>query len=485
MMKKKFSFNLKDNPILRTDSYKYSHKFQLRKGTQRIWSYIEPRSFLEGAPDYIVAAGFNMFIKEYLLAPFSQTDIDDAAIFCEMHGEPFAREDFEYILKEHNGHWPIEIRAVAEGTVLKTSNILLSAENTDERVPWVTAWLETIILRGVWPMSTVATISTRIRNLVQQYINCTSDNPDQLLFKLHDFGARGVSSGESARYCGAGHLIPFRGTDTVEAIAAVIDYYDCSEMPGYSIPAAEHSTITSWTKDGEVEAYRNMINTFGGEGKLYAVVSDSYDIFSAIKNIWCKELKEEVLAKGGTVVIRPDSGIPYRVVLECLELLGDGFGYEINSKGYKVLHPAVRIIQGDGINYNSILKILQTMEDAGWAIDNVTFGMGGALQQHMDRDWYGWAMKCSATKINDEWIDVYKDPITDIKKHSKRGRLALIMEDDELTTVSQDMAIGFAKEDYLIPIYRNGKLLVDPTFDEVRSTYEKSAYLFFNKNKNN
>ena len=481
MMKDKFSFNLTDNPILRTDSYKYSHKFQLRKGTQRIWSYIEPRSFPDRTPNFIVAAGFQMFIKEYLLAPFSQTDIDDAAAFCEMHGEPFAREDFEYILKEHNGHWPIEIRAVAEGTVLKTSNILLSAENTDERVPWVTAWLETIILRGIWPMSTVATISTNIRNLVQRYINYTSDNSDQLLFKLHDFGARGVSSGESARFCGAGHLIPFRGTDTVEAIAAVIDNYDCLEMPGYSIPAAEHSTITSWTKEGEIDAYRNMINTFGGEGKLYAVVSDSYDIFSAIKNIWCKALKEEVLAKGGTVVIRPDSGIPYRVVLECLELLGDGFGYETNSKGYKVLHPAVRVIQGDGINYQSILKILQTMEDAGWAVDNITFGMGGALQQHMDRDWYGWAMKCSATKINDEWIDVYKDPITDIKKHSKRGRLGLIWLDGELTTVNKDEVDMTEEEDFLVPIYRNGELLVDLTFDEVRSNYEKSSFLFFNK----
>src|SRR5262249_50868100 len=147
---------------------------------------------------------------------------------------------------------------------------------------------------------------------------------------------------------GAAHLLNFMGTDTIQAIEIAREYYGC-EMAGFSIPAAEHSTITAWGRDHEADAYANMLTQFP-EG-LVACVSDSYDVRRACREIWGEQLKDQVLARKGTLVVRPDSGDPPTIVSEVLRILGDAFGFSINGKGFKVLHPNVRVIQGDGVDY--------------------------------------------------------------------------------------------------------------------------------------
>ena len=249
-------------------------------------------------------------------------------------------------------------------------------------------------------------------------------------------------------------------------------------MAGFSIPAAEHSTITSWGRENEVDAYRNMLKQFAKPGSIVAVVSDSYDIYHAIREHWGKTLKDEVIQSGGTVVVRPDSGDPVDVVHTCLVLLDQAFGHTVNSKGFKVLNH-VRVIQGDGINPDSIRAILERATSAGYATDNLAFGMGGALLQKLDRDTQKFALKCSAARVNGEWIDVYKDPVTDKGKQSKRGRLTLLQhreygtyqtasvppDADSVAEVQKPM--GY--DDALQTVWENGRLMVDWTFAEVRS----------------
>ena len=220
-----------------------------------------------------------------------------------------------------------------------------------------------------------------------------------------DFGARGVSSLESAALGGAAHLVNFMGTDTVSGLLLAKAHYH-EPMAGFSIPAAEHSTITSWGRDNEVKAYRNMLRQFARPGSIVAVVSDSYDIFHAIRQHWGTTLKQEVIDSGATVVIRPDSGDPVAVVHQCLDLLDEAFGHTVNGKGYKVLNH-VRVIQGDGINSSSIRAILERITSAGYATDNLAFGMGGALLQRLDRDTQKFALKCSAARVGGQpsWID--------------------------------------------------------------------------------
>ena len=476
---------LSNNIILNVDSYKTSMWCQYPAGTTGVYSYIESRG---GRYDRTVFFGLQAFIKEYLLEPITQADIDIADEILTAHGEPFNRAGWQYILDKHMGYLPVVIRAVPEGSVVPVRNVLATIENTDPECFWLTTWLETALLRAVWYGTTVATQSYTIKQVIIDYLEKTGD-PTTIDFKLHDFGARGVSSMESAGIGGAAHLVNFMGTDTITGILFAREYYGAG-IAGFSIPAAEHSTITSWGRDSEVDAYRNMLTQFAKPGAILAVVSDSYDIYNAASKLWGEELRQQVIDSGATVVIRPDSGDPVEVNRRLVEILGSKFGYTTNSKGFKVLNN-VRLIQGDGINELTVRSILGAFMAMGWSADNIAFGMGGALLQQVDRDTQKFAMKCSAMSrdvwVEDgdlgsgwktEWFDVVKDPITDPGKKSKAGRVTLWQSGREyFSSVDKpktwtDYGVGDATE-VLEEVYRDGKLVKEITFDEVRANSRK------------
>ena len=455
------------NLILNTDSYKPSHWLQYPPNTEYVYYYVESRG---GKYDATVAFGLQMFMKEYLTQPITQVMIEEAEQFLTAHGEPFNREGWQYILDELDGYLPLEIKAVPEGTVVPTRNVLATIVNTDPNCFWLGSYIETSLLRGIWYPTTVATNSWSIKQVIRKALIETADEEALagLYFKLHDFGARGVSSFESAGIGGAAHLVNFMGTDTISGILWAQEYYNTKEMVAFSVPAAEHSSITTWGKARETDAYRNMIKQFGGKFPIIAVVSDSYDIFNAVENMWGGELKEEVLGSGSTIVVRPDSGDPAEVVAKCALLLDSKFGSTVNSKGYKVLND-IRIIQGDGINEESIRDILSTLRGYGFSADNVTFGMGGALLQQVNRDTQKFAMKASAAFIDGEWVDVFKDPVTDTVKHSKKGKMDLYRDENgELYTGVEGQGGGL-----LETVFLNGKVVKEYTFQEVRNNSEK------------
>ena len=765
------------NIMLATDSYKASHYRQYPLGTQTIYSYFESRG---GEFDSTVFFGLQYYLKRYLegvVVTKEKIDEAEAIINAHMGAGMFNRAGWEHILNKHGGKLPVSIKAVAEGSAIPTHNILMSIENTDPVCYWLTNWLETLLVQ-VWYPTTVATLSYNIKKMITSFLEETGD-PSGLLFKFHDFGYRGVSSQESAALGGAGHLVNFRGTDTMAAIMLAREYYG-AEMPGFSIPAAEHSTITSWGREHEVDAFRTMLDKY--PSGLVAVVSDSFDIYAACSELWGKQLKDKVIGRDGTVVVRPDcydeqteiltskgwkffkdllpedlvaqydeervvsfvkplkyvdeayagdmikfedqkgrldllvtpnhrmvrwdwrrdeadvqeandvkyhyhkhlpfagfkkngrslltprerlwiafqadgsypsrmerytgeqggkkqirfnftkqrkadrmveicklggfeysvhheharpqnysiyvtvtdwpskvfdwvnledvnadwcrefveemshwdatrrssvrfkydstvagntqviqsicalggmrcvyheaedkrekhfsnvhtlhittdkseldgqgitktvvpyegriycvtvpsgmlvvrrnrrvcvsgnSGHPPTVVLEVLRRLGDAFGYTTNSKGYKVLDPHIRVIQGDGVDYDMTWTILDDMKDAGWSADNIAFGCGGALLQKLNRDTLRFAFKCASATINGVEQDVYKQPVTDSGKNSKRGRQALIRDPNGYMTVSAKDAGG---EDQLIEVFRDGSILQNHSWDEI------------------
>lgn len=435
------------NIILSADSYKYSQFNQYPEGTEYVHSYIESRG---GEYDNIVFLGIQAFLREYMSKPITMADIDEAEAIITAHGEPFNREGWEHILFEHEGFLPVNIHAIPEGTVTKPGTPLLTIQNTDPKAYWLTSFLETALLRAIWYPTTVASNSLASRKVILEYLEKTGD-PSTIGFKLHDFGARGVSSFESAGLGGLAHLATGAlGTDTVSALLAARKYYD-ADMAGFSIPAMEHSTVTSWGRENEVESYRNMLRTYGKPGAILACVSDSYDIYNAAAKLWGEELRQEVIDSGAVVVIRPDSGDPVLVNRKLIQILGEKFGFTVNAKGFKVLNN-VRIIQGDGITTLSIRSILGALTADGWSADNIAFGQGGALLQQLNRDTCKFAMKCSAIRVNGEWRDVYKDPVGDSGKKSKRGR-----------QTTEDMLL----------VFEEGSLLNETNLEEIRARVAK------------
>lgn len=458
------------NMILNTDSYKTSHWVQYPETTEGVFSYAGPRG---GAYEEALVFGPQMFYKEYLTKPVTQENINEAKSILKAHGVPFNEEGWQYIVDKYDGYLPVRIKSVPEGMVIPVGNPVLTIENTDPALFWLTSYLETSLLRAVWYPTTVATVSFRIKKIIKRYMEDTGADMAGLPFKLHDFGSRGVSSLESAGIGGAAHLVNFMGTDTIVGLTTAMKYYNCKEVPGFSIPAAEHSTITSWGKDQEANAYSNMIKQYKDNG-IMAVVSDSYDIYHAADYIWGQQLAQEVIDSEAMIVIRPDSGNPPEVVGKLLEILATRFGYETNALGYKLLNN-VRIIQGDGIDENMIHQILERAKFLQFSADNLAFGMGGALLQQMDRDTMQWAMKCSAMKINGKWQDVFKQPVTDSAKDSKRGRITLAYHElaGEVSTVREEEIDGEFIEDLMEVVFEDGHIVKEYSFDEIRANSER------------
>lgn len=462
---------MRNNLILTADSYKYSMFNQYPEGTEYVYSYIESRG---GEFDATVFVGLQAFLKEYLLKPITKEDIDEAEDIVTAHGEPFYREGWDYILETYYGRLPVQILAVPEGTILPTKNILVSIINTDPKCFWLTTVLETALLRAVWYPITVATNSLESKKIILDYLEATG-SPESIDFKLHDFGARGVSSLESAALGGLGHLTSFKGTDNVAALQYIRRYYGGAgaKTAGFSIPAMEHSTVTSWGRENEYDSYRNMLKQYAKPGAIVACVSDAYNIYEACE-AWGTVLKDDVINSGATIVIRPDSGYPPDVVLKCLQILDKNFGHIVNEKGYRVLNH-VRVIQGDGITKEMIRTILAVMRMNGYSADNIAFGQGGAMLQIVNRDDFKFAMKCSAVGIRNketrelEWRDVFKDPVDDAGKASKRGMLALVRVDGQYKTVRQD----WDTKDQMAIVFMNGMIMNDYTWDEVLANMQQ------------
>lgn len=450
------------NIIIATDSYKCSHHVQYPPGTEIVHSYMESRG---GRFDNTVMFGLQYYLRNYLEGcRVKMDDVNHAELFVNAHMGPghFNRPMWERIATVHAGRLPVHIRALREGTVIPTGNALFTIENTDPLCFPLTNHLETLLLK-IWYPITVATQSREIKKLIKRNLEETGD-PAGIDFKLHDFGYRGVSSEESAAIGAAAHLVNFKGTDTLAGILLLQQNYQTG-MHGFSIPAAEHSTITSWGQDGETEAYANMLTRY--PNGLVAVVSDSFDIYAACSDIWGGTLKERVLARDGCLVVRPDSGEPKDVVLEVVKRLADKFGAEENGKGFKVLNPKVRVIQGDGINLFSIGEILDNLKRNGWSGDNVAFGMGGALLQMVNRDTQKFAIKCSWAQVAGKGRDVMKKPVTDTGKRSKAGRLTVVFREGGAFETVRDR--GFvAADDAMQTVFLNGELKNETNFDSVR-----------------
>jgi nicotinamide phosphoribosyltransferase len=454
--------------IARSDIYKYTQYNQYPPETSEIYSYFESRNKSEFPESTFF--GLQYYLKEYLSRPFTLSDVMQAERRCaNLFGNTrlFNKEGWLYILEKYNGYLPVSIKAVPEGLTVPKSNVLMTIRNTDKKCYWLPNFLETMLVK-VWAPTTVCTVSREAKKLWLKALDKSGD-PSLIDFKLHDFGYRGVSSEETAMINGMAHLVNFKGTDTFIALEGAEEYYH-EPSAGFSIPASEHSTMTSWGQDREMEAYLNMLKQFP-DGYV-AIVSDSWDIYNAVSEIWGRDpMKREILLRTGKVICRPDSGKPEFVVPELFQRLSQRFGHTTNDKGFKVLNPHVGLIQGDGMNLVSMGNLLDAVMSHGWSVNDLATGMGGALLQMNSRDTLDVAFKCSHAINLFGSMDVFKHPATDPMKNSKKGYLKLINQPHGITTISSATSSSDwfdNADDLLVEVFRDGKILKEWTLTEIR-----------------
>jgi nicotinamide phosphoribosyltransferase len=463
----------RNNIITRTDSYKLNHWNQYPKGTQYVYSYFESR---KGATfDETVFFGLQAILKTIAGTVVTQEGIDDAAKLCKAHfgsDTYFNRAMWDHILHKHGGKLPVRIKAVPEGMPVTVNNILMSVENTDPVCFSLTNALESL-LTHVWYPSTVASLSRSIKKIYKSWLDGTAESDGGLLFMLHDFGYRGVSSDESAAIGGAAHLVNFMGTDTVPALEFIVDFYSGNkDYTGiaYSVAATEHSIMTSLGRDDEDKVVEKLLREY--PKGILSCVADSYNYYNFVEYIVGMQFRTEILLRDGIFVVRPDSvtdthKTPEELCLWTLKSLWKNFGGTINNKKYKVINPKVRVLWGDGIDRDGIVKIINMAVDAGFSVENfATFGMGGGLLQKVNRDTQRFAFKSSAQCRDGVWHDIFKDPLDSTKK-SKRGKLALVKDENgDLVTVP--LSDTTAPVDILQTVFENGLITKEYTFEEVR-----------------
>lgn len=457
-----------NNLIATLDFYKFSHKDMYPDNTQVVYSYFESRT--GAAYPYTVFFGLQYLIKKWLTTPVTKAMVDEAQEIADNTFDVpgvFDRSGWDYIVDKLGGKLPLVIKAVKEGTVVApNSNVLLTVENTDPNCWWLTNAIETL-LSHVWASSAVCTRSHYMINILKKAFAETSDNEFLAPYFNHDFSQRGVSSMESASILGAAHLVNTLATDTCMGVKCAHDYYNAPYKGlSFSVRADEHSIASAMGEAGEVEQVKKLLQKF--PNGIYSRVSDSFSIKNMVQ-AYCNELKSFIITRNGKFVIRPDSprfagDTISSQILWLVETLWSSFGGTVNSKGYKVLDSHVGVIYGDSVTEKDLEQALDILRQNRFSAENCVFGCGSYLSQKINRDTQRMAFKCSAQQRNGIWFDVQKKPL-DVSKASKTGRLKLVRDvNGKFLTVG----INDPRQDELVEVFRNGELLVDYTFDQVR-----------------
>lgn len=468
--------NFNDNILLCTDVYKLGHMLQYPEGTTKVSAYLCARS--DKKIPFTLFYGLQYYMKEYLAQPITHAMVDE---FMDYHETILGNRDQRVEKKLRKladlGYLPLEIKAVPEGTVMTVKNVLMTITNTKDEFHWVVGFFESLILK-VWNTITVASYSMKLRNLVNNYADLTVGNRLHCDWQVHDFGYRGVSSEETAGLSGSAHLLNFRGTDTIPAIKVLRKVYGATGLIGASVPASEHSVMCSYGQANEIEGFKHMLRTY--PVGIVSIVSDTYNLWNVLTN-FTKQLKPQILNREGKVVFRPDSGNPELIIcgdpsapagspenLGAIRLLDREFGSTLNALGYRELNPKVGLIYGDGMYFERFERVLANLKSMGYASSNLVIGVGGLLLQQHNRDDLGFAVKATYAEINGAEVEIVKDPITDHGKKSHKGLLRLDFINGRYVTSDQQT---HAEEQggLLKPVFRDGKLLVEYTLDEIRA----------------
>lgn len=467
------------------DFYKVDHRRQYPEGTEYVYSNWTARATRIPEQTKVIFFGLQYFLQAYLM------ELAERTFFSRPRAEVLAEYQrildsglgpnnvgTEHIGALHDlGFIPLRFCALPEGSRVALRMPMFTIENTRPEFFWMTNYIETLLSAVLWMPCTSATTSYRYRQILDANARLTGDEAF-VDWQGHDFSFRGMACPEAAALSGAGHLLLFTGTDTIPAIKLLERYYDGAGLIGGSVAATEHSVMCAGGQNDELETFRRLMRIY--PTGILSVVSDTWDLWNVLTNI-LPQVKAEVLARGGKLVIRPDSGDPVKIICGdsskegaakkgVVELLWDEFGGTVNDKGYRVLDSHVGAIYGDSITEQRAMDICGQLMNKGFASTNVVFGIGSYTYQYVTRDTNGFAVKATWAQVNGKEFHLFKDPVTDDgTKKSARGRIAIIHDEglkmiDGLSLDQQRMI----DDNLLRPVWENGLFVRRQSLAEIR-----------------
>lgn len=482
------------NPLLLVDSYKIHHKPMYPDNMTKLYSNLTPRKSRINGVNSVVVFGIQHFLKKYLVDEFYYNFFNRDLKFILEEYSRHCPVDTSHIEQLHNlGYLPIEIKSLEEGSLCPIGVPILTITNTHSGFGWLVNYLETLISCSLWQPITSATIAYNFRKLLDKYALETTGTTEFVQWQGHDFSMRGMSSVESAKLSGMGHLLSFTGTDTIPAIYELERYYNATGLIGASVPATEHSvesTNCQGTMEGEYEHTKRLLKLY--PNGIVSKVSDTTDLWSVITKV-LPPLKEEILARDGKLVIRPDSGDPVKIICGdrefyldnlinpnepktkgVIELLWEIFGGTVNEQGYKVLDSHIGAIYGDAITMERAEHICEILKEKGFASTNIVLGIGSFTYQHNTRDTLGMAIKSTYCEVGGVGREIFKDPITDDgTKRSKKGLLCVLPDDYDKVECYDGVDWQTEKSGVLKTVFFDGELTREVTLDEIRKRLNK------------
>ncbi|WP_298475429.1 nicotinate phosphoribosyltransferase [uncultured Maribacter sp.] len=467
------------NGLLLTDGYKTGHHQQYPKGTEEVYSNWTPRSnkYAPEGCNKVVSFG-QQYVIQWLHDFFEENFFSKPKnVVCKEIKEELSMYlgtdyDVSHYEQLHDLQYlPIKVKSLPEGVEVPIRIPMLTVVNTHKDLYWVTNFLETILSTMLWQPMTSASIALCYKRIFKKWaLKTDKENLGFIDFQGHDFSMRGMGGLQSALSSGMGHASIFLGSDTLPVISGLRKYYDAEGFVVGSVNATEHSVMCAGTKDDEIGTFKNLMKTY--PTGILSVVSDTWDLWKVLSE-YLPQLKEEVLARDGKLVIRPDSGDPVDIIcgealevggktpkdIGVVEMLWNLFGGTINEQGYKVLDPHIGAIYGDSITTTRAENICQRLHDKGFASTNVVLGIGSFTYQYNTRDTFGFAMKATSVVVNGERREIFKDPITDdgVKKSAK-GLVKVEIQNSEYVLIDQ-VSPEEENEGELKVIYQNGNFV--------------------------
>lgn len=485
--------------IMQTDGYKLDHRRQYPDGTTEVYANWTARGSRIDGINHVVFVGLQALIQRRLMEDFEAffaADVDEICdAYQEMLNTYLGPNDIgtDHIRALHNlGYLPLEFKALPEGTRVPIRVPMFTVRNTHDDFFWLVNYCETIISSEAWMPMTSATLACQIREMMNEWALKTTGSIEGVGFLGHDFSMRGMAGAGAANLSGLGHLVAFTGTETVPVLQFIDDYYPFEGFLAGTVPATEHSVMCAGGMENERETILRLLKLY--PTGILSIVCDTWDFFNTVVNI-LPSLKDEIMARDGKLVVRPDSGDPADIICGtmrktddkhylrpeekgALELLWDTFGGTVNHLGYKVLDEHVGLIYGDAMNYDRIDEINARLEFKGFASPNWVAGIGSFRYQYQTRDTFGFAMKSTNAVIKGKEKAIFKDPKTDNGlKRSLKGRIIVVRnpQTGELMAIDQWMPetpgdrLPAGTEDLLETVWKDGKFTKYLGFDEVRA----------------